>query len=222
MTFVDTDSMETRCYQNISKHVIGVVKLREYDGKPNGTSLKPGERIHLNSIEERLTRNAPKQAKDNPFANGELHQVDEEAERLAASEAAATVPAAPEETATEADTEAKVEGPSVTVNTNAPDPGLPPAAIPGAQDPRAKPAPVAEGSLEEVAADAATQAEDSGEPPTEEETAVDYTEETGVKVEEQDEQVEGERALAEEVGTATPEAKKAAAKAKAPSRRRKS
>lgn len=200
MPYIDTNTLESRCYRNVSTHVVGVIKLREYDGKPNGVALKPGEKVHMNSIEERLTGNAPKSQADNPFRNGELALIDEAAETAALE--AATAAAAEPEAEEEPEAETQIEAPTVTINTSDPDPNLPSGAIPGAQDPRAKPAPVTEGSLEEVAEESAQAAEESGEAPTiEEETAVDHTEETGVKVEQQDEEVEGERAEAEEVGT---------------------
>lgn len=207
--YIDTNTLESRCYRNISKHTVGVIKLREYDGKPNAVALKPDEKVHLNSIEERLTGNAPKSQAANPFKNGELAMVDEAAE-TAAVEAAATE-AALEETPEEAPTE---ETPADVAPgaPKAPEADLPPAAMPGAQDPRTAPAPVQGGSLEEVAEEAAQAAEDSGEPPTEEH-AVSHTEETGVEIKPEDqEEVVGERAATEEV--ATPEA--------APKSRRKS
>lgn len=199
MPFIDTHTLETRCYRNRSTHVVGVIKLREYDGKPNGIGLKPGEKTHLNTIEERLTRNAPRSEADNPFANGELELVDEATEGLATVEAEEIAAAEEPETETEPETPATPE-PGAPKEPNA---DLPPGAIPGAQDPRAQPAP---GTLEEVAAEAAKAAEESGEPPTDEEHAVSaasaVAEETGVKIDPADqEEVAGERAAAEEVAT---------------------
>lgn len=211
MSLIDTAELATNCYENVSQHVVGVIKLREYDGKPNGIGIKPGDRVWLNTVEIRLTGNAPKRAEDNPLANGELNLVTEDRDAETA-ELPSEVPV--KEVTPTPETEQEPPSPAEPLQ---PDPNLPSGAIPGPQDPRTTPAPVETGSLEEVAAEAAAAAEETGVPPTpEEETAVSQVieEETGVKVPPQDEQVIGERAQAEEVGTQTAEGK-----AKPPQRR---
>lgn len=212
MTMIDTAELASNCYENVSQHVVGVIKLREYDGKPNGIGVKPGDRVWLNTVEIRLTGNAPKRAEDNPLANGELNLVNEDREAATAelpsevpTEEVPEVPAAPE----------TKQEPSSGADSLQPHPDLPTGAIPGQQDPRVNPAPVQTGSLEEVAAEAAAAAEETGVPPTEEtaqtvaaeETAVSQVEETGVKIDTPQEKVVGERAQAEEVATPTTESK---------------
>lgn len=116
-------------YRNRTNHVIGVVKIRDYDNRPNGIAVGPGEEVYLNLLEQRLTRNAPRREEDNPLANGDLELVDETAR---SQEPTPVAPSEPEPTPTPLD---------------APEPVLPPGAVPAGT-----PLPPASPPVEDVAA----------------------------------------------------------------------
>lgn len=122
---MDIATLDETIYENISGHVVGVIKLREHDGKPNAIGVRAGERIGLNEVEQRLTRNAPKNAADNPFANGDLTAVVEDRTE--------DEPVTPVE-----ETPPPVEPPAPSQD-GAPDPGLPTGALPAAQSVPAPP-----------------------------------------------------------------------------------
>lgn len=64
-------------YRNVSGHVIGVVTV-DHKGERNGTPLDVNETVWLSKDERVATARAPRNPKDNPFANGSLELVGEE------------------------------------------------------------------------------------------------------------------------------------------------
>lgn len=217
---VDTNQFDQRCYENTGNSTIGVVKLQEFDGRPHAIPLAHGATVWLNEIEERLTKNAPQRAEDNPFANGDLKLVDQ---TRAGEQPVEEVPT-PVETSPEPPAATEPPAPAATTTPDlAPHPDLPPSALPPGQAPAGPQA----GSLEDAALEAAEAAQESGADPTsddlapekvveqieedqvsgkvEEETAVavegDTTEETGVAVKPEGDAPEGTFKEGEEVAT---------------------
>lgn len=63
--------VERQEYENVSGHIIGVVKI-DRKGNERGFAVREGERVWLSEDERRLTARAPRSPGDNPFVNGDL------------------------------------------------------------------------------------------------------------------------------------------------------
>jgi hypothetical protein len=70
-------------FQNTSGGVVGAVVL-DHEDKPKGAAIGPKGTIWLSEKEQVLTANAPRNDKDNPFANGDLSLLVRSSEMAAA------------------------------------------------------------------------------------------------------------------------------------------
>lgn len=66
-------------------HVIGVSVYHGRTGEATRQPIQPGETVWLTEDERILTANAPREERDNPFVNGDLIQVSEEARPIGRS-----------------------------------------------------------------------------------------------------------------------------------------
>lgn len=180
-------------YRNVTEGNIGAVKI-DRQGENKGVPVRPGETIWLTEEERRETARAPREAADNPFANGSFAKVSDERQTDTDDRPFDVGHQSP-----------PPEAPAPQEAPQAPEPPAPAQSAPVPVQEAPKPAPAAQ-----------TQGGDLRKPVAEETAARHEHEETGVAQPPEGEQIEGEFAATEEVGT--PRAPKNATEKPAPKR----
>lgn len=179
--------MEKAEFRNDSPGVCGAV-LTEPGGKPKGIAIKPGETVWMTEEDQILTANAPRKAEDNPFANGTLVLVTEPKDIANRRPIGHT-----ERPQAEMSAEDQAAADAKRAENEAA----------GAEHARKEQEEADRRAQEEA------KAAETGPKPLPHQGSKDPAEETGLVVEPTGPAPEGERAVAEEVGTPDAEAKPA-------------